>query len=375
MRPLGALIIERRADPPVSWVLAVSLLAITTALALAGLIFWAYGLNPFAAYATIARDTLGDLEILPELFRPGIPLLLAGVGLVMALRAQFYNIGAEGQLLAGAIGATWVALFSPIQGIWALPAMFAAGALAGALWGLIPTLMRLRLNVNEVITTLMMNYIAIYTVQWLTYGAWKGPSVRGFPYTDEFPAAAQLPVIPGTPIHWPTLLLGVAAAVLLTLLLARTTLGFEIRVQGQNPSAARYAGISPLRTVLVVMLISGGLAGMAGVGEVAGIHHRLFDPGQISQGYGYAAIIVAWLARGSPLAAILTAMFLGLVYSAGEVMKATLQMPARVTDVFNGLILFCLIGSERLLYYRLRWHTSPAAPEKLPAQAGEPQKS
>ncbi len=352
---LGGLTLERRPDPPASWVLLVSILAIAGALVLAGLIFWGYGLNPIQAYATIARDTLGDPQTLPEIFRPGIPLLLIGVGLVLAFRAQFYNIGAEGQLLAGTVGATWVALFSPIHGPWAIPAMFIAAAVAGAAWGVIPTLLKLRLNVNEVITTLMMNYIAIFSVQWLIYGPWKGPSVRGFPYTDEFPDAAQLPLIAGTPIHWPTLLLGILAAALLAFMLGRTRLGFEIRVQGQNPTAARYAGISPFRTVFIAMLISAALAGMAGAGEVGGIHHRLMDPGQVSQGYGYAAIIVAWLARGNPVAAILTAVFLGTVYSAGEVMKATLQMPARVTDVFNGLILFCLIGSERLLYYRLRW--------------------
>jgi len=368
---IGSLSIERRPDPPLLWVLLVSVLAIAGALVLAGLFFWAQGLNPIEAYVTIASGTLGDWHALPEIFRPGIPLMLAGVGLVLAFRAQFYNIGAEGQLLAGTIGATWVALFSPVHGVWAIPVMFLAGAVSGALWGTIPTLLKLRLNVNEVITTLMMNYVAIYTVQWLVFGPWKGPSVRGFPYTDQFPDAAQLPLIAGTPIHWPTLLLGVLAAGALSFMLARMTLGFEIRVQGQNPTAARYAGVSPLRTVFIVMLISGGMAGMAGVGEVAGLHHRLLDPGQISQGYGYAAIIVAWLARGSPLAAILTAVFLGIVYTAGEVMKATLQMPARVTDVFNGLILFCLIGSERLLYYRLRWQPLRATPGGLAARAEE----
>ncbi|HEY3246895.1 MAG TPA: ABC transporter permease [bacterium] len=372
---LGGLSVERRPDPPLGWVLLVSVLAIAGALVLAGLIFWGYGVNPFQAYATIARDTLGDPQTLPEILRPGIPLLLIGVGLVLAFRAQFYNIGGEGQLLAGTAGATWVALFSPVHGPWAIPAMFLGGALAGAAWGVLPTLLKLRLKVNEVITTLMMNYVAIFSVQWLIYGPWKGPSVRGFPYTDEFPDAAQLPLIPGTPIHWPTLLIGVLAAAALSFMLARTKLGFEIRVQGQNPTAARYAGISPFRTVFVVMLIAGGLAGIAGAGEVGGIHHRLMDPGQVSQGYGYAAIIVAWLARGSPLAAILTAMFLGAVYSAGEVMKATLQMPARVTDVFNGLILFCLIGSERLLYYRLRWRAPRMAPGEIAAPTGEPQKS
>lgn len=371
MKPLGALRVEVRPEPPGSWVLAVSLVAIAAALAVTGLIFWAYGLNPISAYLTIARDTLGDRRALPEIVRPAIPLLLTGAGLVLAFRAQFYNIGAEGQLLLGAVAATGVALFTSVPAPWVLPVMFLAGFAGGALWGLLPAVLKLSLRVNEVISTLMMNYIALYLVSWLVTGPWKGPSVRGFAYTDTFPDAAQLAVLPGTRIHWGTLLIGVALAAGLTLLLRRTRLGFEIRVQGQNPDAARYAGISPFRTTLAVMLLSGGAAGLAGVGEVAGIHHKLLDPNQVSLGFGYAAIIVAWLARGSPLAAIVTAMFLGLIYSSGDVMKVSLQMPFQVTGVFNGLILFFLIGSERLLYYRLRWMPARRLPgDALPAAAG-----
>jgi simple sugar transport system permease protein len=174
-----------------------------------------------------------------------------------------------------------------------------------------------------------------------------------FPRTSEIGNAA-LPVLLGRNLH-----LGVPIAFLavfvIRCLLERTTLGFEIRTVGANPNAARYAGIDPLRTTLVAMMISAGAAGLAGVGEVAGIHHKLLAPDQVSLGYGYAAIIVAWLARGSPLAAVLTAVFLGLIYSSGDVMKVALQMPFRVTDVFNGLILLFLIGSERLLPYRIRW--------------------
>ncbi len=373
MRPRRALHIELRPEPPTSWVLAVSLLAIAAALVMSGLIFWAYGLNPISAYRTIAVDTLGDPRALPEIVRPAIPLLLTGAGLVLAFRAQFYNIGAEGQLLLGAVAATGVALFSGLSAPWVLPVMFLAGFAAGALWGLLPAVLKLSLRVNEVISTLMMNYIALYLVSWLVTGPWKGPSVRGFAYTDTFPDGAQLPLIPGTRIHWPTLVIGIALAAIITFLLQRTRLGFEIRVQGQNPDAARYAGISPIGTTLAIMLISGGAAGLAGVGEVAGIHHKLLDPNQVSLGYGYAAIIVAWLARGSPLAAIVTALFLGLIYSSGDVMKVSLQMPFQVTGVFNGLILFFLIGSERLLYYRLRWipvRSVPGTP--LPEPAGNP---
>ncbi len=367
MRHLGPFRIERRSDPSALWVLGISLVAIAGAFVVAGVIFWAYGVNPLRAYALILQGTLGDARGIAEVLRRTIPLLLVGVGLVLAFRAQFYNIGAEGQLLAGAVAASGLALFVPIPAPWLLPAMLIAGFLAGAFWGFVPTLIKLKLDVNEVITTLMMNYIALNIVDWFIHGPWKGNTMRGFAFSDLFPDAAWLPWIPGTRVHWPMLVLGVALAVGLTFLVARMRVGYEIRVLGHNPDAARYAGINPLRITLLVMLISGGTAGLAGVGEVAGIHHRLLDPNQISLGYGYAAIIVAWLARGSPVAAILTSLFLGFIFASGDVMKVTLQMPFRVTDVFNGLVLFFLIGSELLMYYQVRWVPAVA----LPSTGGE----
>jgi simple sugar transport system permease protein len=367
VRRVGPFEIERVQAPSGTWVLLVSVLAVAAALVAAGGIFWAFGINPVHAYATVVAGTLADRRAAPEIIRQMIPLLLCGVGLVLAFRAQFWNIGAEGQLLAGAAGATGVALFVPLPGPLVIPAMFLAGFTSGALWGFLPTVLRLKLDVNEVITTLMMNYIALFFIDWLVHGPWKGTTTLGFAYTDMFPAAAWLPLLPGTRIHWPTLALGLAFAGGLAFFLSRTRLGFEIRVQGENPTAARYAGMNPVRTTLFAMALSAGAAGLAGVGEVAGIHHRLLFPTQVSLGYGYAAIIVAWLARGNPIAAVLTAAFLGLIFTSGDVMRVTLQMPLRITDVFNGLILFFLIGSERLLRYGVRWATlragSPAAPE------------
>ena len=348
-----------------------SALAILIALTLAAVIFSSYGVSPLRAYSVILRGTLFNAQALPEVVRNAIPLLLAGVGLVLAFKALFWNIGAEGQILLGATFATWVALFSPVPDGLKLPAMFAAGFIGGALWGAIPAILKLRFAVNDVISTLMMNYIALYLVSWLVHGPWKGPEMRGFAFTDAFPAAARIPLIAGTRIHWPTLLLGVVFALGLAFLLNRTRLGFEIRVQGENADAARYAGIDPGRTTLLVMLVAGGAAGLAGVGEVGGIHHRLLDPNQISLGFGYAAIIVAWLARGNPVAAIATSLFLGLIFASGDVMRVALQMPARVTDVFNGLILFCLIGTERMLYWRIRWSPGPAGGEPLAAAGRE----
>lgn len=354
MTRLGPFAVERRMAPSRTAVIGVSVLAVVAALLVAALIFWGYGVNPWQAYATIARGTLGSRHGLMEIVRRAIPLLLCGVGLALAFRARFWNIGAEGQILAGAVASSGVALFSRLPAPWLLPAMFGAGFLAGAVWGIIPALLQARLAVNEVISTLMMNYIMIYIVEWLIHGPWKGATMRGFAYTDFFPAAAQLPLLPGTRVHWPTLALGLLLAGAVALLLARTRLGYEVRVVGESTDAARYAGINSLRVMVWVMLLSGGLAALAGVGEMAGIHYRLRSPTHISMGYGYTSIIVAWLARGNPLAVIITAFLFGLIFAAGDTVRVVLQMPFQIVSVLNGLILFSLIGSELLMHWRVR---------------------
>lgn len=353
MKPLSLFKVERRPIPSGQGVVLVSILAILAALVVAGIFFWIYGVSPFYAYNLILKGALGSKLGLTETVRRAIPLLLCGVGLTIAFRALFWNIGAEGQLLLGAVAAAGVALFSGLPDVLLLPAMFIAGFLAGALWGLIPAALKARLGINDVITTLMMNYIAIYLVEWLIHGPWKGTQMRGFAYTDKFPQAAMLPLIPGTRIHWPTLVLGLVLAVAAYILITRIRQGFEIRVVGENPDAARFAGISHLKTTLLVMFISGGLAGLAGVGEMAGIHGMLRSATQISMGYGYTAIIVAWLARRNPLAVIVTSLLFGVIMAGGDVIKVSLGLPFQLINLFNGLILFFLIGSELLMHYKI----------------------
>ncbi len=353
MRKVGPFLVEPRLAPPRTVVMAVSVGAVLLALGVGAIIFWAYGVDPVNAYVTIWERVIMAERGRMEVLRRAIPLLLVGVGLAVAFRARFWNIGAEGQLLAGAVAATGVALFLPLPDPWLIPVMFLAGFLAGAVWGVIPAILRIKLHVNDVISTLMMNYIMIYIVEWLIHGPWKG-DVRGFAYTDMFPTAARLPVLAGSRVHWPTLVLGLVLALGAALILARTKLGYEIRVVGQSQEAARYSGIGFLKVMIGVMIISGGLAGLAGVGEVAGIHFRLRSPLHISMGYGYTAIIVAWLARGNPLAAIFSALLFGLIFAAGDVIRVRLGMPFQVTEVFNGLILFFLISSELIMYWRLR---------------------
>ena len=345
--------IERRPIPSGRTIFTVSILAIVAALIVMAIFFAAYGVSPIRAYGAILRGALGNWSGFSETLRRMIPLLLCGVGLTVTLRALFWNIGADGQLLFGAIAATWVALFSGLHGPLVIPVMFAAGFLAGALWGLIPAVLKVKLGINDVITTLMMNYIAIYIVLYLIHGPWKGPSVRGYPLTDIFPPAAQLPTIGNTHVHWPTLLIGLVAAVVAYIMLNRMKSGFEIRVVGENPHAARYAGMSELKTVVIAMLISGGLAGIAGVGEVAGVQLRLLNPAQVSMGYGYTAIIVAWLARKNPLAVIITSFFFGVLMAGGDVIKVNLGLPFQLINVFNGVIMFFLIGSEIFMHYKI----------------------
>ena len=350
--------IENRIDNPPRWLSPVlSLAAVAIALLIGAVVIWIAGGDPWAAYSHIAKYSLGSWGVLSDTMVKAIPLMLVGLACSIAFRMKLWNIGAEGQFFLGAFGASMVVLLPvlPMEAPkWQFILVSAGfGMFFGALWGFVPGFLKARYNVNEIISTLMMNYIAIYFVEWLIHGPWKGPTARGFAYTDTFPRAAWLPTLYGTRIHWPTLILGLILAVVMYIMVTRTRSGFEIRVIGENPDAARFAGISQFKTTLIVMLISGGLAGLAGVGEVAGIHMRLLGPTNISMGYGYTAIIVAWLARRNPLAVIVTSLLFAVIMTGGDVIKVSLGLPFQLINVFNGLILFFLIGSEILLRYKI----------------------
>lgn len=333
-------------------VLAYGLFLALALLVLGGL-FLVYGVSPLRAYGLLLSPLMDPLG-LAELARRAIPLLLIGVGLSLAFRVGFFNIGGEGQLLLGAVGAAYVALFVP-KGPWTLALMFLWGGALGALWSGVAAWLRVRFGASEILTTLMQNYLAYYLVVYLVAGPWKGQLVFGFLYTDRFPPEARLPRLGDTLVHWPTLLLGVLAAGVLHLLLFRTSLGLGWRVLGENPQAALYLGLKGGRLLLGVALLSGLLSGWAGVGEVAGIHQRLLEPSQISLGYGFTAILAAWLARGRPLGVLLTAPLLGLILAGGDALKVSLSMPFRVVDVVAGLLLLALVGAEAASRHRLIW--------------------
>ncbi len=328
--------------------LLILVLALAAGMVAIGLLFVVSGVNPFFAFKKIFSGSFGSLYGFKETITKAIPLILIGGGLALVFKAKFWNIGAESQLLMGAIFGTWVglnwgpALPAPII----VPLMFLAGFIGGALWGLIPAVLKLRYSINEVISTLMLNYICAEFLTLLIVGPWKSQKKFGFPYTDDLPDSAILSLLPGSRIHTATLLLAVVAVVVVTIVIYKTRFGYEVRVIGENPDAAKYAGIDFSRTTMLIMVISGGMAGLAGVGEVAGIHHYLSYPDSISSGYGFTAIIVAWLAKLNPIYVIFSGIFFAGILVGGDAIQISLGLPAATVAVFNGTLLIFLIMGD-----------------------------
>jgi len=333
----------------------VLVLSLAAGLVAVGLLFFFSGVNPFFAIGKIFSGSFGSLYGFKETVTKAIPLILVGAGLTLAFQGKFWNIGAEGQLLMGATLGTWVALkLGPVlPAPVVVPLMFLAGFVGGGILGAIPAWFKVRFGINEVISTLMFNYVSFEIVQFLIVGPWKGKTRFGFPYTDEFAPAAQLGYLPYSRIHWVTLLLALAVVAVAAVLIYRTKFGYEVRIIGENPEAGRYAGINFFKTLMTVMILSGGIAGLAGVGEVAGIHHHLSYPGTISAGYGFTAIIVAWLAKLNPVFTILSGLFFAGILVGGDAIQISLNMPASTVDVFNGILLFFLIMGDFFIRNRL----------------------
>ncbi len=316
-----------------------------------GIIFLIVGVNPFYAIYKIFAGSFGSFYGFKETVTKAIPLILIGTGLTLAFRAKFWNIGAEGQLLMGAIFASWTGLTfgDALPSFIIVPMVFIAGFIGGGLWGIIPAILKIKFSINEVISTLMLNYICAEFLTMLIVGPWKGTAKFGFPGTNYIPDSAILGLIPGSRIHYATLIVAVVCAIVLCVAVYKTRFGYETRVVGENPDAGKYAGINFLKTTLIIMAISGGLAGVAGVGEVMGIHHYLGYPASISSGYGFTAIIVAWLAKLNPLYAILSGLFFAGILVGGDAIQISLGLPAATVEIVNGTLLVFLIMGDYFL--------------------------
>jgi simple sugar transport system permease protein len=347
-----SLILERRESPSTLVNFLVPVLSILLALLLGALIIRLSGFNPEVAYREMLSGAFGSWYAISETMVKAIPLMLCALGVGFAFRTVLWNIGAEGQLYMGAWAAGWVALSFPHgQSWWLIPLMMLAGFLAGALWGLIPGILKASLNVSEIITSLLLNYVAILWVDYFVYGPWKDPKGYGFPFTPFFGEGAWLPTFFGTRVHL-GIIFALVAAVIIYFLLKSTRLGYEIRVIGENPQAARYAGMNIFRTIIFVFLVSGGLAGLAGMAEVSGVIHRLQHA--ISPGYGYTAIIIAWLSRLNPLVTLLVSILFGGLLVGGFSVRS-IGLSESLVYVIQGIILFLLLAGDLLTRYRFSW--------------------
>lgn len=365
----GFIGLEKRAKPSPLLTLLVPVMSVVLALALGAVFLAITGYSPAKVYSAMLAGAFGSRYGVSETIVKAIPLMLAGLGVALAFRMLLWNIGAEGQLYMGAFAASWVALSFPG---WPKPllltAMFLAGAVAGGLWGFLPAIPRAYFGVNEVITSLMLNYVAIYWIDYLVYGPWKDPQGYNFPLTPPFSPSAQLPVLGSTRVHL-GLVFALLAAAGLYLVLRRLRWGYEIRVIGESPAAARYAGMNIARNILLVMFLSGGLAGLAGMAEVSGITHRLQHG--ISPGYGYTAIIVAWLSKLNPVGVVGVSFLLSALLVGGYSIQ-TSGLPAATVSMLQGAILFFVLGGDILINYRFRFGSRRAGSTAVDRSARGP---
>ncbi|SEN02652.1 nucleoside ABC transporter membrane protein [Loktanella fryxellensis] len=350
--------LEKRPQPSRGWSYAAPVLAVLLTMLLGGALFAALGQNPVVVIRTIFLDPLFSefaWFYRPQLLIKGAPLVLIAVGLSFGFRAGIWNIGAEGQYIIGALvgAAVGLALY-PLESRWVFVAMVVAGAFGGWAWAMIPGLLRVKFGTNEILVSLMLVYVAESLLAAMALGPLKNPEGMGFPGSrnlSQYPGAANLDLIAGTGLHW-----GVVAALIAVICayvaLARHIFGFQVRLAGQAPRAARFAGVRPARLVLVCMGLSGALAGLAGLFEVAG------PAGQVTidfnVGYGFTAIIVAFLGRLHPIGILAAGGLMALTYIGGGIAQSNLGLPAAAISLLQGMLLFCLLAVDMLTHYRVR---------------------
>ncbi|NPV56657.1 MAG: ABC transporter permease [Anaerolineae bacterium] len=354
--PFKVSIEPRLQEVPRWYSLLITLGAIIFSLLVVALVIAIVGGDPWRTYAHIAKASFGSLGVISDTMVKAIPLMLVGLACSLAFRMRLWNIGAEGQFFIGAFGASAIVLIPVLPETaptWLFILLMAiAGMALGAIWGFIPGFLKARFNVNEIISTLMMNYIAVAFNNFFIYAIW---SEGGFQMSKMFPRttwlprltdyAEQVPIFRGLTTHF-GLVFALLAAVIVWLILYRSRWGYEIRLIGDNPRAAEYAGISIKKHTVLVMMASGALAGLAGMSEIGGVVHRL--QGAISPGYGFTGIIVAWLAKLNPLAVVIVSVLFGALILAGREIQ-----PSGIPKMIQGIILVSLIASDFFLRYRI----------------------
>jgi simple sugar transport system permease protein len=348
----------KRPTPSKGWSYATPVVAVLATMVAGGLLFAALGKNPVEAIRVIFWDPLFGANAAyfrSQLLVKAAPLILIASGLAVGFRAGIWNIGAEGQYIIGAICGAAVALsVYPAESAWLFPAMVIAGALGGLLWGMIPALLKTLFGTSEILVSLMLVYVAQNLLAYVAFGPLKNPQGYGFPGSrnlQQYPSAHNPELIAGTGAHW-GVMAAIVAVIALYILMHRHIAGFRIRVAGEAPRAARFAGVVPARLVVFCLGLSGALAGLAGLFEVSGPSGQITD--SFNAGYGFTAIIVAFLGRLHPLGILLAGLLMALTYIGGDMAQLILQLPAAAIQVFQGMLLFFLLGFDVLTNYRIR---------------------
>ena len=357
--------LEMRPQPSAFWVYASPVLALLVTVAIGVWLFIALGKDPVKGLQVFFWEPIKSPYALSELMVKATPLLIIALGLAVCFRSNVWNIGAEGQFVIGAVAAGGVALLADkTTGPWITPAILLAGVLGGMAWAGVVAWLKGSFNANEILVSLMLVYVADMVLSYLVFGPWKDPNGYNFPQTKTFEAVTQIPrLMQGSRVN-----VGIVLALLgvlgLWLFLFRTFAGFRQEVSGLAPAAARYAGFSSRRALWVALLVSGGAAGLAGALEVAGPIGQLTP--YVPAGYGFAAIIVAFVGRLHPVGVVFSALLMSMFYIGGELAQSRLGLPKSLTGVFQGLLLFNLLACDTLMSYRLTWRRALPAGASIP---------
>ncbi|MBV9891588.1 MAG: ABC transporter permease [Rhizobacter sp.] len=367
--------LEARPEPSRAMSIASPLIALAITVVIGTCLFLVLGKDPLRGLAVFFVEPVKSVYALTELAVKATPLLLIALGLAVCFRSNVWNIGAEGQFILGAIFASGAAMqATPQTGGWFFVVVIGAGVVGGMVWAAIVALLRDRFNANEILVSLMLVYVAEQVLNYLVYGPWKDPAGYNFPQTITFLKSTQIPrLFTGFRVNI-GLLIALAAVGAFWVLLFRTYAGFQLQVGGLAPLAARYAGFSSRRALWTALLLSGGAAGLAGALEAVGPLGQLTP--HVPAGYGFAAIIVAFVGRLHPVGIVFSALLMSMFYIGGELAQSRLGLPKSITGVFQGLLLFTLLACDTLIVYRIRWKAAraarPAAPTAAPAPVGRP---
>ncbi|MGL4736782.1 MAG: ABC transporter permease [Cellulosilyticaceae bacterium] len=332
----------------------ITLGAVISALLVTGIFILVMGHNPFNVYFSMVEGSLGSLYRFKETVIKAVPLLITATGIAVAFKMKFWNIGAEGQILMGAFGATFAALyFKELPSIILLPTMMLLGGICGGIWALIPALLKAKWGTNETIVTLMMNYIALKWIIFLQYGPWKDPNSLGFPKIANFTENAILPKVFGVHMGW---VIAIVLVVVIHYFISHTKTGYEIQVMGESEQTARYAGMNIKKIIIVSMLISGGICGLTGMIQASAVNNTLTM--ELTAGVGYTAIIIAWLSNLKTPWMVIVSFLFALLTQGASYIQTVYQIPQSAASIIQGLLLFFVLGSQFFIQYDLKWVTS-----------------